>query len=169
MTIYMSDHNFITLPKRKIIDKFHNIIHILKKNASNSEISYKHAAAIINGTELCAVNVNKYIGSHLVYNIYGKDIVYHKTIHAEINVIGNSPGPKKNLKGLDIIVIRTNSHGVLCNSRPCNNCINKMNKIGIRKVYYSTQDGNIVYEFVKEMQLTHKSHGQKLLESLCQN
>jgi hypothetical protein len=51
-------------------------------------------------------------------------------------------------------------HFLFCqiyNSRPCNNCINKMNKIGIRKVYYSTQDGNIVYEFVKEMKLIQKT------------
>lgn len=164
----MSDHNFITLPCQlnKFIQKFSNIITILKKNASTSEISYKHAAAIISGKEIRSININKYIGSSVIYNLYGKDIIYHKTIHAEMSVICQSQIPKKNLKGLDLIVIRTNSKGILCNSRPCNNCINKMKKIGIRKVYYSTQDSNIGCEFVKDMKLEHKSHGQRLLESL---
>ena len=50
-----------------------------------------------------------------------------------------------------MIVIRVNSKGELCSSRPCYNCLDMMKAVGIKRVYYSDDKGNIVVETVKDM------------------
>lgn len=50
-----------------------------------------------------------------------------------------------------MIVIRVNSKGELCSSRPCYNCLDMMKAVGIKRVYYSDDNGNIVVETVKDM------------------
>lgn len=39
----------------------------------------------------------------------------------------------------------------MCNSRPCYNCLAMMKTVGIRKVHYSDNNGEIVSETVKDM------------------
>lgn len=57
------------------------------------------------------------------------------------------------LKKSSIIVIRkknSNNNG-LGNARPCCKCLNVMKKLGIKKIYYSNDDGSIIKENVKSM------------------
>lgn len=77
------------------------------------------------------------------------------TVHAEVSAM--SKIPKNMLNGADIVVIRNN--GSLKNSKPCLNCLNKMKKYGIRQVYYSDYGGNIVSEYVNEMNTSYVSCG----------
>ena len=39
----------------------------------------------------------------------------------------------------------------MCNSRPCFNCLAMMKSVGIRKVHYTDNNGDIVSETVKDM------------------
>jgi len=39
----------------------------------------------------------------------------------------------------------------MCNSRPCFNCLAMMKSVGIRKVHYTDNNGDIVTETVKDM------------------
>ena len=39
----------------------------------------------------------------------------------------------------------------MCNSRPCFNCLAMMKTVGIRKVHYTDNNGDIVSETVKDM------------------
>jgi deoxycytidylate deaminase len=122
--------------------KFTHIIDSLKKLALSSDINYKHAAALINkNQEIC-----------YGYNKLKNPII---TVHAEMDVLFTGLNKVKNIKGMDLIVIRTTKNFVLGNSRPCNHCIEKMIKIGIRKVYYSNSNGEIVCEYVKDMVKQH--------------
>ena len=82
-------------------------------------------------------------------------------MHAEITVFEKLP--RKKVKGMDILVIRINKNFALKNSRPCNQCIDKLIKFGIRKVFYSNEDGIIVSEFVERMEKIHISSGTKHL------
>lgn len=66
----------------------------------------------------------------------------------------------KNVKKHDLFVIRVsnkNDQEQLVNARPCENCLNMMKKIGINRVYYSDDDGNIISENVKDMISLHSS------------
>jgi len=145
--------------------KFFNSINLLKKIASGSSIYYKHAAALIDGDRIYSAGVNQFVKTVNIKLKNSNEIQTHfRTIHAEISVFSRIP--KKTAKGLDILVIRINKNFALKNSRPCNHCIDKLKKIGIRKVFYSNQDGNIVGEFIDDMEKLHVSDGNKFLQKL---
>lgn len=133
-------------------EKFYDIINTLRKIAMCSDINYKHAAALIKTSEQTIFGVG-----------YNRFTAKMRTVHAELNALFNNK--LKSVKGMDIIVIRT-SKNKLANSRPCNNCIEKMIKMGIRKVYYSNESGKIVSEFVEEMDKIHISSGTKYQKDL---
>ena len=141
-------------------DKFHFALDILRKKASYSDISYKHAAALIHNDQIYSSAMNKFISiktSKFKHQVY-------KTIHAELNVFETFP--KRHVKGMDILVIRINNQLKLKNSRPCSHCIEELRRIGIRKVYYSDDSGHIVWEWVEHMDKRHISAGTKFVAEI---
>ena len=125
---------------------------VLKRVAELSPVNNKHAAGLL---------FKNQIKSHAINNYIRKDSLY-KTIHAEINLLKSLK--RQLLHGyntVDIIVIRINKSSDLRNSRPCSDCIKYLKELGIRKVYYSNSDGNIVYEKVKDMKEYHTSSWNK--------
>jgi deoxycytidylate deaminase len=155
-----------------ITHKFKMSIDILKKTACKSPVNNKHSAALIcikqRKENILSTGFNQFINSTLSNTIIDKvnGVFYYRTVHAEINAICQLP--KKLAKGNDILVIRINKSNALMNSRPCNNCIDKLQKIGIRKVHYSNEYGEIVSEFVQGMVKIHESSGSKFLKKLDQ-
>lgn len=140
----------------KIYDsKFEFSFKLLIKIALNSDVSHKHASALIHDDTILSSGYNK-----LNLNNFSTF-----SIHAEINAIksGLYNIKKKNMKGLDIIVIRLSKSGSFINSRPCSFCIQRLQELHIRKVYYSNQDGNIICESIYNMEKTHISMGDKNL------
>lgn len=134
------------------LSEFHDHIKILSKLASKSSVSHKHAACLINGNKkLITIGLNKHI------KIKNENVLI--SIHAEQDCLANC-NPKF-YKGLDILVIRVGPSNKLLNSRPCNSCITKLQEKGIRKVYYSNSDGNIVCELVDSMKKIHICAGKK--------
>ena len=117
------------------------IIEALTELASNSEMKYRHASALINRNGVACLSYNKMINN--------------ASVHAECGAVSIGKSILKSVKGLDIIVIRINKNGVVNNSRPCNNCIEQLTKNGIRNIYYSDKSGNIVKEYVKDMKKLH--------------
>lgn len=140
--------------------KFEDLIPSLKKIATDSIVYYKHAAALVSGNNIHGFSSNKYIKEIIV-----DDQKYYITRHAEISLFEKLP-KKQKVRGMDIIVIRINKNLELRNSRPCNNCIDKLLKLGIRKVYYSNDKGDIVCELVEQMEKIHISSGEKFLCNL---
>lgn len=149
--------------------KFSKYIELLKKLASNSDIHYKHAAALIKNEKIYSAGINKFV-KKLDVKSYNKKTgensieTHFKTIHAEISVFDKLS--KKSSKGLDIIVIRINKNFTLKNSRPCNHCIDKLKKIGIRKVFYSNENGQIICEYIEHMKKIHISAGSRFLNRI---
>jgi deoxycytidylate deaminase len=132
-------------------DKFTDIVELLTRIAQNSNLVHKHSACLLWGDKVYAVGVNKYFG----VKADGKPIKI--SIHAEEDAIINCNS--KLSKGMDILVIRIGKSNKLRYSRPCNSCIDKLDKKGIRKAYYSDLNGNIVYEFIDNMPKQHNSSG----------
>jgi hypothetical protein len=65
-------------------------------------------------------------------------------------------------KKYDLFVVRINNaqkntETKLVNSRPCSHCLDMMKAVGIRRVYYSDDSGDIIYENVKDMISIHTS------------
>lgn len=59
-----------------------------------------------------------------------------------------------------MFVIRVNGKGELMNSKPCNSCIYYMQLYGIKSVYYSNENGEIVREKLLDIKSTHLSISQ---------
>ena len=115
----------------------------LIKQASKSTVSYKHAASIVRGKDIFAIQQNYH------------DLKKNTFIHAEISAIRSLRNSAKNF---DVIVIRLNKKS-LGNSRPCKNCLSALKKIGVRRVYYSITGGDILCENVENMNTDHQSRG----------
>jgi deoxycytidylate deaminase len=141
------------------MSKINFTIETLIKVAQQSDISYKHSAGLIYDDKIHSISVNKFVP----FKKY-KGIQLYRTIHAELSIFEKIP--KRVVKGMDIIVIRINKKLQLRNSRPCKDCIDELKQIGIRKVYYSNDNGDIVYEFVENMIKTHTSAGMKFCKEL---
>ena len=68
----------------------------------------------------------------------------------------------RSLQNAEIIVVRKpNSHHIdhYLESRPCNDCVKMMKKIGIKKVHYSNEDGKMITEKVNVMDYKHNTPG----------
>jgi len=156
----MSDESFdssdYSIPKKVSLYKINNIVNILIKIAKNSAVNQRHSAALIKGDEIYNIGFNKYCSN-----------AKYSTVHAEIDALLTfNKKYIKGIKGMDIIIIRIGGYSKsdkinLKISRPCNNCIDTLRKFDIRKVYYSDEYGNIVYENLKDMQKKHTSAGEK--------
>lgn len=63
-------------------------------------------------------------------------------LHAEIGAILNQP--RETTENCDILVVRVSRTGILGNSKPCEMCAGAMAHVGIRNVWYTNSDGEIV-------------------------
>ncbi len=71
----------------------------------------------------------------------------------------------KNVKKLDLIVLRITKEGNIGNARPCFNCLNMMKDIGIKKVYYTTGNNEeMICEHVKNMVSIQSSSVTRLID-----
>lgn len=110
--------------------------------------------------------IMQYFGSHNIKNLYYNSNSRLKIKNKKYN-FSNSKNKKyekmlRILKNSEIIVIRkpnNESIGHYLESRPCNECVKMMKKIGIKKVHYSNDNGDIVTEKVKDMDLKHNTPG----------
>lgn len=126
-------------------DKFQNFVEVLKQSARTSAERNKHGAGLIKSKKLISIGVN-------VIKSNG-----HISIHAEeAALLYFNKADRKFLKGMDIIIIRVDKSLTLQNSRPCNSCIDKLREYGIKKAFYSTSNGDIVFEFVDDMPKKHE-------------
>ena len=137
-----------------------SILNNLKKTAMKSSVNNRHSAALIKNDIVLKSTCNKFIKQINIKKSASTNCV---TVHAEVNAIC-SYYDKKNVRGMDLIVIRVNKCGTkFKNSRPCNDCIIKLQKLGIRKVYYSDETGDIVFEYVNNMKFLHICSSKKMM------
>lgn len=66
------------------------------------------------------------------------------------NEVGVLKDPKYFHK-LDLVVVRINGRGEMCNARPCYDCLCMMKQVGIRRVRYSVSEDKILTEVVDNM------------------
>lgn len=64
-----------------------------------------------------------------------------RSLHAEYLALRKLSRPGRNLS---IVSIRLSEAGKLCMSRPCSHCLHMIRLAGIKYVYYSTTEGELV-------------------------
>jgi deoxycytidylate deaminase len=137
--------------------KFEDHVQFLRKIADHSALTNKHSACIIGGDKIISFGYNRCIKTRIKDNQLVKF-----TIHAEVDALCKIDS--RIIKGKDILIIRIGNPRTkkLRNSRPCNECIDKLSRYDIRKVYYSNENGDIVYEFLESMPKLHTSSGNQI-------
>lgn len=118
---------------------------------------FKHTAWIITSGGIVAVGSNE--PSYIIFG--GKRLA--GATHAEENALKRFLHSKNHDKhkirrcNYSLLVIRYNYDGELRSSKPCVMCLKKIKEAGIKKVYYSTDEGDIVCERSCTMETDHLS------------
>lgn len=112
-----------------------SFIHSMTKHRYTNR--YNHVAYLMKGKKVIAHCRNNYYRQY----VQGKATT---SLHAEVGCMLKFKDSEKIKKGFSLLILRFNKNdGLLCDSRPCNNCKQFLIKKGITKVYCSTADGTI--------------------------
>lgn len=113
---------------------------ILKAAIEEAELSthqHKVAAVIFKGKRIISIAHNSVRANKIPHKFKN----FLESTHAEAHAIIKA---RQNLKGYDILVIRINRTGNIALAKPCEFCQDFIDYVGIRSVYYSDNDGNII-------------------------
>ena len=113
------------------------------EESSRSSHYEKHGAVVYKKGKIKQSGRNQYCDAKRVRHFNSKRIF---SVHAEMNALAGIP--KRITKGADIMVVRTNKEGELCNSHPCEVCMSLIRSANIRRILYSTDEGTIVSKIV---------------------
>jgi tRNA(Arg) A34 adenosine deaminase TadA len=120
----MSSNRFETKKKKKM--SF--FIDIAVQEAMKSPMEHKHGAVILSphGGKILSSSFNTY---------RSESTKRRSSFHAEVNACRQVA--KVFLKDAILVIIRINRKGELAKSDPCDNCQRVINKMGLKRVYYS--------------------------------
>lgn len=128
------------IPLNLVKNSHKNFVEKAKEQSLKSALYHKHGA--------CLVYRNKIISYGYNYMVYNKHCLW--SIHAEVSAIkeflrlGKRKGLGKNiLKDCILYVVRSGKESMnypMKLSKPCNNCLNFINKHKIKKVFWSVDD-----------------------------
>ena len=137
-----------------------------KKQAMKSQLRFPHGAILSKGGKIMVSGFNKSRSSFMNTN--------QTCLHAEMDVINKYCSvimkKKLNLKkkqeilGLSkciLWVIRLSANNELCSSKPCGVCMKNIKELGIKKIGYSNDYGEIIIENTKYCTSNHMSNAQK--------
>jgi len=114
-------------------------IEVAGKLASTSDCpNFKMGAALMRANRIVATGRNWFKKSH------PQSQTIWNGIHAEFDCL-NREDYDKTRRGV-LFVVRINNSGNFTMARPCDMCLTLIRKYGIRVVYYTNFDGNVVRE-----------------------
>ena len=105
---------------------------------------YKHGAVLVRGNIVLNASHNKNAYTRFGERFRRRD-KGDATHHAELGCI---LGLDRSItRGADVYVVRVGRSGNLLLSKPCDMCEAALRHVGVRRVYYSLNDGN--FEFCR--------------------
>lgn len=122
--------------------------------AEKSNVNQRHSCALLNSNSKDIITTG--------FNKYCNNKKCSTTIHAEIDALFKLKSSFN--KKIDIIIIRLSKYNknILKNSKPCVNCIFQLKKYKfINKIYYSDENGNIVFNYLENLENDHISSANK--------
>ena len=121
-------------------DKFYRAAINTVINDSDASMQHHHACVLARGGRIVSIGTNKRKKNSFVAFL-SRSI--HKTLHAEMVAIVRAR-KKIDLSGCDAYVFRLNRAGQLANSEPCVLCKRALQQYGIKRAYFSSEDGSVV-------------------------
>lgn len=121
---------------------------IIKKVIKEAEKSnmpvFKVGAVIFDGKRIISSGHNKKGICSRIHPKYQND---RDSVHAEQNAIIKVKD-WVTLSGTSMIVVRLNKSGHMSMGYPCKMCLNMMDHVGIKEVYYSDYSGEILRHYI---------------------
>lgn len=119
---------------------FNRAFELIESHPYRDEVLSIHAAVIVRGGKILSSGVNKPKRNMFV------DIYAHHpkcVVHAECDAVLKARR-KIDLRGAKMYVARMlKKNGAIAMSRPCPSCQKILKSYGIKRVYYTTHDGNV--------------------------
>ncbi len=113
------------------------------KEAKKSDMPiFKIGAVIFKGNRIISYGHNK---KGICGKIHPKYRSKYDSAHAEQQAIINCKNWEK-LKGTSILILRVTRSGFLSMSYPCENCMETIKYVGIKEIYYSNHNSEILKE-----------------------
>jgi len=101
-----------------------------------------HGAVLVRGGNIINTGHNKW-----TYSSFGKRFRHRdrgvSTLHAELATVLNLD--RSITQGADIYVVRVNNQGNFKMSKPCLMCDTALRHVGIKRIYYTTDNGDLEY------------------------
>lgn len=116
------------------------VIKLAFQEADLSTGRYKLGAVVFKNKRILSSGCNQVRHKN---NLHPKYLNWEGSICAEKMAILSAKRP---LKGASILVVRKTPGGKVGLARPCKTCVEYLRYVGITNVYYTTNDGEIVYE-----------------------
>jgi len=130
----------LLIGKRK--KRFFDLATRVAENAAQG--GYKHGAVLVRGNIVLNASHNKNAYTRFGERFRRRD-KGDATHHAELGCI---LGLDRSItRGADVYVVRVGRSGNLLLSKPCDMCEAALRHVGVRRVYYSLNDGN--FEFYR--------------------
>jgi len=140
----------------ELLNDAYKVKEIFEKRSSCVNV---HIAIVYKGK-----NKIQYIGVNKHNATYKNPLYCLLTIHAEMDAIngflrGYNPTKAKGIKrqNLKLFVIRFTKSGLLANSEPCIDCVQKMYDLGIKRVSWTTSERTIESNTPKNLLLKNNS------------
>lgn len=113
---------------------------VIKEAEKSNMPIFKVGAVIFDGKRIISYGHNK---KGICSRIHPKYQNERDSVHAEQNAIVKVKDWTK-LNGTSMIVVRFNKSGRMSMAYPCSMCLNMMEHVGIKEVYYSSYGGEIL-------------------------
>jgi len=127
--------------KVKVSKKMKRYMQLAQNMALNSIYGkIRHGAVLVKGGSVIstAFNKDKFSAFGARFRQQGRGPATH---HAELGCVTGVDRSKT--AGANIFVVRVNRHGQLRLSKPCPMCHDVLKFTGVKKVYYSTNEGTV--------------------------
>ncbi len=141
MKVEFKNHTGVSGTRVQLSKRVQRYFDLARNVAFNSNYGkLRHGAILVKGGSIINTCFNKDKYSAFGTKFRNPDRG-HGTIHAELGcVLGLS---RTVTSGADIYVCRINNKGQFRYSKPCAMCHEVMKHVGIKRVYYTTNEGNI--------------------------
>lgn len=120
-----------------------SLVALAVEEASKSNYKQKVGCVIFNKKNIISTGHN--YSQRSVKSLLKKYQPWEGSVHAEVCAVINA---KTDVSRMSMIVVRINNQGQLRLANPCKHCRAYLKYVGIKKIYYSTNDETIKIEKV---------------------
>ena len=115
----------------------------IKVAKSSNYYPYKIGVVIFKADRIISTGKNNIRSCRKLKDKYK---VWKNSLHAEQDAIINA---KRDLKNHSMLIVRINSNNTLFMAKPCDMCMGYIKFVGIKNIYYSDRQGQIIKEKVE--------------------